>query len=748
MYLQQYNVDFLYSYKFSFNFIDSSNNNIERLQFIQTTLSSCSLTTKNISYPSITPLKFNNWNNIIIINNDPKNNYNLSLYINNSLINLTIPSFSLQDIKYIQFTVQITNPDPKDNYNFVPNLAIIKNLNNFDTIQAQYILQNSHTDIFIRDFIININTNSITTSNISNSNITNVILGKSISVKGLNNICIGNEFSTSGQNSIILGNQIGLSSNINEIYESIVIGNQSFTNTLVRNITSIGNNNLNNLYFADQNKVLNFLNNKPIIIGNDIDETKIDYHINIGNTFLKTNYNNTNQIYLGNSNETIGIGYLSNVELSPNYQLQVNGNVTFNGNINYGGSILENGIPIETVLSGGNLIPSINNSKTIIKWLTRTINLFSPFNINSYWSSPIDFTPLSIKLSVTPSINNGLYMGSIYIPDNRVLFIPLASKTLGIFNPTLNIFSSIPGFPGNNAYNGGILATDGSVVFIPANTSNIGIFMPSTNSYSIITPIISQLGIISIVPNQYRGGILLPNKKMLFSPYNATNIGIFDISLSNDLNNNYGFYTITPIDPILPGNGGYNTCVLIPDGRIIFVPFNAKTIGIYDYTKTSIDMNYGFTTIAIKNPGKYSGGVLLADGRVLFIPSTNNIIGIYNPNNYIINYSPPGYTTITLTTLIGQFSGGVLLPDGNVLFIPFGTNPSSSTLNIFNPINNTISTITSKVTMVGNDYYGATLIKDGRVICSPYLNTNIGILSGYNTSTHQELCLHPMFNKL
>ena len=748
MYLQQYSVNFLLSYRFSFNFIDNNNNNIQRFQFTQTSLSSCILSTRDVTYPNIKPLNINNWNNILIIVNDPNYNYNISLYINNLYINLNpiLPSFSLQNIKYIQFIVQITNPD--ESYNFVPSLSIIKNLNTFDTLQAQYILQNSHTDIYLRNFIININTNSITTSNIANSNITNVILGKSISVKGLNNICIGNEFSTSGQNSIILGNQIGISSTTNEIYESIVIGNQSFTNTLVRNITSIGNNNLNNLYYADQNKVLNFLNNKPIIIGNDIDVSKIDYHINIGNTFLKTNYNNTNQIYLGNNKETIGIGYLSNVELSTDYQLQVNGNVTLNGNINYSGSILENGIPIDTVLSGANLIPSTTNASIITKWLKRTISLFSPFNINSYWSSPIDFTPLPIKLSVNTSINNGAYMGSINIPDNRVLFIPLASTSLGIFNPNLNIFSSIPGFPGNNAYNGGVLAADGSVVFIPANTSNIGLFMPSTNNYSIITPIIPQLGVISLLANQYRGGVLLPNKKILFSPFNATNIGIFDISYINNYNFNYGFYTITPIDPILSGNGAYNGCVLIPDGRVIFVPANATSIGIYNYTNTTIQTNYGFSIINIKNPGKYSGGVLLSDGRVLFIPSTNNIIGIFNPTLSIINNSYPGYSTIILNTLSGQFAGGVLLPDGNVLFIPFGKTSTTSIITIFNPITNSISTISSKVNMVGYDYYGGSLIKDGRVICSPYLNNNIGILSGYNTSTHQELCLHPMFNKL
>ena len=383
----------------------------------------------------------------------------------------------------------------------------------------------------------------------------------------------------------------------------------------------------------------------------------------------------------------------------------------------------------------------------------------------------MDFTPLPIKTTLsattvaTTATNNGAYMGSIYTADNRVLFIPLASTSLAIFNTSLNIYSSIPGFPGNDAYNGGTLAPDGSVVFIPANTNSIGIFMPSTNYYYTVTPAIATppFGILSLAGNQYRGGVVLPNKSLLFAPYNSLSIGIFDSSLINNSAANYGFYTINPIYPTLAGNGAFNGCVLIPNGRVIFVPSASTVIGIYDYTQSaSVQNNYGYSAVNIKISGNYSGGVLLSDGRVLFIPatatatanSTNSAnsasIGIYNPTTKIINKSPVGYSTITPKnpSLNGQFASGVLLPDGSVLFIPFGDTSATSIITIFNPITNTISIVTPSYPMVGNDYYGGTLLKDGRVVCAPYFNRNIGILSGYNTSSHQELCMNPMFNKL
>jgi hypothetical protein len=753
MYFQEQlqNVNFLSKYAFSINFFDVNSNVLQKFAFSQNSLTECVLTTSDIIYPTVQPLNFNSWNTIEIINNDPLYDYsNVSLFINNTYIDLEpkITSFDLRQLTSIQFIVEITNPSADDTYNFLSSFSHSNyvNSNLVDSLQKYYKLVNSHTDILLQNFVININTNSVTTSNLSNSNVTNVILGKAIGVKGTNNICIGNKFTTAGQNSIIVGNEIGSIVDATEIYESIVIGNQSFTNTLVRNITSIGNNNLNNLSsVTNQHKVLSFLQNKPVIIGNDIDGSKVDYHINIGNTFLKTTYNNTNQIYLGNSSEIIGIGYLSNVDLSTQYQLQVNGSVTFNGDISYYGNIYQDGILADEILSGANITPSYANAKIIYKWLLRTIKLYNPNKSASFWSNPIEFTALPIRIFNNPPPSNptdGAFMGSLYIPDNRVLFIPRSSTVLGIYNPSTNLYSTIPGFPGNNAYNGGILAPDGRVVFVPANTNSIGIFLPATNKYTTIRP---NKPTISLYENQYKGGVLLPNQLLLFAPFNATNIGILDISYINSSNNNYGYSQITPADPVIPGQGIYNGCVLIPDGRVIFVPGNSLVIGIYDYTSS---YNFGYTTLAIQSVGNYSGGVLLADGRVLFVPIGGQNIGIFNPTISTINGSPTGYSIITVSDLIGEFAGGVLLPDGNVLFIPSGITSETSIITIFNTNTNLITVVPSNFSMVGHDYSGGTLLKDGRVVCSPFSNTNIGILSGYNTSTHQELCLHPMFNKL
>jgi len=186
-------------------------------------------------------------------------------------------------------------------------------------LQASYSLSNYANTFELRNFEVLINTNALETSGVTNNNDSyNVVLGSRIQVRGVNNICIGSTFTTSGQKSIILGNNIGVTSGtaqLNDIYESIIIGSDSFANSFVRDVISIGKNNFNDLIEVDSERVASLLARKPILIGNDITNMLVDFHVNIGNTFLKTSQG-AEQIYLGLGGETVGIGFNSNVGLS------------------------------------------------------------------------------------------------------------------------------------------------------------------------------------------------------------------------------------------------------------------------------------------------------------------------------------------------------------------------------------------------------------------------------------------------
>ena len=202
----------------------------------------------------------------------------------------------------------------------------------------------------------------------------------------------------------------------------------------------------------------------------------------------------------------------------------------------------------------------------------------------------------------------------------------------------------------------------------------------------------------------YNGGVLLPDGRVVFVPNFASSIGLFN-PMTNTFSSILG----------MPGNYAYSGGVLLPDGRVLFVPANATTIGLFN------PMTSAYSTIT-GTPGGYGyvGGVLLPDGRVLLVPSSSTTIGFFNP-------ATNTYSTITPTSpsLSGgnAYQCGVLLPDGRVVFVP----ANAANIGIFNSTTNTFNTI--PITAVANAYMGGVLLPDGRVLFVPYSATTLGIFN-------------------
>jgi len=227
----------------------------------------------------------------------------------NVLSLLNVPPIKLDTMTSLRFSYDLQDPA-----NFIGSSNIVVPSG---PLLVSYSLSNYATTLLLRNFQILINTNTLSEINggqeLYDPYKYNVVIGNALSVRGVDNICIGSTFTTSGQNSIILGNNIGVANNeqINEIYESIVIGSESFANAFVRDVIAIGKNIYNDLIDVELERVADFLSFKPIMIGNDITKNMLDFHVNVGNVFLCT-AQISKQIYLGIGNEAIGIGYTSN----------------------------------------------------------------------------------------------------------------------------------------------------------------------------------------------------------------------------------------------------------------------------------------------------------------------------------------------------------------------------------------------------------------------------------------------------
>ena len=166
---------------------------------------------------------------------------------------------------------------------------------------------------------------------------------------------------------------------------------------------------------------------------------------------------------------------------------------------------------------------------------------------------------------------------------------------------------------------------------------------------------------------------------------------------------------------------GFSASVLIPDGRVIFIPNNASTIGIFNPVTSTYTLGPSATG--------YSCGVLIPDGRVVCVPYTAANIGIYNPNTNTMELVTPGSSLPGGSESL-QYNCGVSMPNGNVAFIPYLAN----NIGIFNPYTKVFSILTTNVP-TGSKYHNGVLLPDGRIICVPSGATTIGIYTPSSNSS-------------
>jgi len=123
----------------------------------------------------------------------------------------------------------------------------------------------------------------------------------------------------------------------------------------------------------------------------------------------------------------------------------------------------------------------------------------------------------------------------------------------------------------------------------------------------------------------------------------------------------------------------------------------------------STSLSPSFSNVLITTPGGYQGGVLLPDGRVLFVPSTASNPCFYNPKT--LQFSVSG-TSVTP----GNFGNGLLLPSGNVVFCPQNSN-----VGMFNPVSGKFS---NGAALSGGTYSG-TLTANNVVFAPQGVPSNI-----------------------
>lgn len=334
---------------------------------------------------------------------------------------------------------------------------------------------------------------------------------------------------------------------------------------------------------------------------------------------------------------------------------------------------------------------------------------------------------------------------STMLADGRILFLTRSSSASSCIYTPINDGVSIGTVITTGGYNltdntrrsKGTLLKDGRILFIPDTTLRFCIYTPdyvnlsAPGTYNLTTtPDASLVG----VPNAgYTDGALLPDGRVVCVPFTATRIGIYTPDYVSS-----GVGTFNRTDT--PTAEGYSGCTLLPDGRVIFVPKTATRIGIY-----TPDSGVG-TFINTDTPlaTNYDRCILLSDGRVLFISAISGIkLGIYTPD-YVSNGVGTFDNIFTPSLPTGVISGSCLLSDGRVLIYKSGTtNTDIAWIGIYTPDSNG-GTFTYSTPFGFNDYNklgDCNLMRDGRVIITPTAGFVYAAVGSYPTS--HEFCIRP-----
>ena len=206
--------------------------------------------------------------------------------------------------------------------------------------------------------------------------------------------------------------------------------------------------------------------------------------------------------------------------------------------------------------------------------------------------------------------------------------------------------------------------------------------------------------------------IVIPNGKLIFIPQDLSNVGIFDPDAE--------IYSSGA--PITPGDVeqiAFSGGALAPNGNVIFAPYFQPNVGIYNpNTDTYTSVSTGFARYS----RLFVGAVLAPNGKIIFAPASHTHIGIFDPITEIYTNGPPHLLPINGSN--ATFEGAILAPNGKIFFIP----AHASNIGIYDPSDGPIGSFKlGDGTGSAGVWKGGVLAPNGKIILVPSYSANIGI---------------------
>ena len=423
-----------------------------------------------------------------------------------------------------------------------------------------------------------------------------------------------------------------------------------------------------------------------------------------GNTLTVQQLSTGNVLSVSNANGTTGlfVNQSSNVGVGttiPGYSLHVVGDVNFTGILRQSGS------------------PYVGS-----QWTTGTTNVYYFSNVG------IGTSAVSANLTVTGNVyaSNAIHTANIVAAgftsnSTNTVFnfdtidIPfLGATTLNVASTT-NVYSLTSQTTIN--YSEDLFKRGPYLMPTTANAAAITGWISATCNAASQTasfwsatsaPVYSNAAPGAKGSGDYVGGVLIPDGRVVMVPYTSSNVGIFNAATGT-------FSAVVPSGAAITGSGQYAGGVLAPTGNVFMIPSNATGVGVFN-PMTSAFSTFGSAT-------GFFGGVLAptsATGavRVIMAPLAATTVGIVDPValTYTAGVAATGYV------------GTVLLPSGLVVLVPY----SAANISVYNPVTNTITSTLAHGQGAGA-FAGGALLPNGNVLFFPSGSANIIV---YNPSTN------------
>ena len=276
-----------------------------------------------------------------------------------------------------------------------------------------------------------------------------------------------------------------------------------------------------------------------------------------------------------------------------------------------------------------------------------------------------------------------------------------AAKTLGL----VDVSATVTAQGGGRMKFAGAAASGDFVVFAPYSAEGVGVWHATDRTFSLfdISATINAASEPDAVTAKFSGAATAGNGLVVFSPFGAAGIGVFDPTAASFT---YHDVSATVTDASLWRFGGASAAA---DGTVVLAPYNADGVGVFDAT-TGV-FNYHDISATIDTNFKFFSAATASNGLVVFAPYTNsNGVGVFDPATATFSL----YDISATLSGNSLFRGAAATGDGRVVFAPHAARG----VGVFDAVDKSFSFAATSASS-GYSFKGAAAARNGLVVFAP-----------------------------